>query len=86
MSFTASTSLIINVPLAVAVPSAALSNPPASVTSPVLVPVMIALSLVPLMVTVTVCGVPSAVVTTKVSIRVASAPSACTVALLLLRV
>ena len=55
-------------------------------TSPVLVPVMIAVSLVPLIVIVTVCGVPSAVVTTKVSVVVTPALSACTVSLLSSRV
>ena len=55
-------------------------------TSPVLVPVMVATSFAPVMVTVTVCGVPSAVVTVKVSVVVTPAPSACTVALVLSRV
>jgi hypothetical protein len=59
----------------------ALATPPASVTAPVLVPLMMAASLLPVMVTVTVCVVPSAVVTVKVSLSVADAAKACTEAL-----
>ncbi len=71
-----STSVDVNVPVAVGVPGVPLATPPASVTAPVLVPVTTAASLLPVIVTVTNWGVPSAVVTVKVSLSVAAAASA----------
>jgi hypothetical protein len=47
-----------------------LPTPPASTTVPVVSPLITAASLVPVMVTVTTCAVPSTVVTVKVSVRV----------------
>ena len=57
--------------------------PPSSMTEPVVSPEMMAASLAPLMVTVTNCGVPSAVVTVKVSVSVSPILSAWTVLLVL---
>ena len=57
-----STSVSVSVPVAVGVPGVA---PPSSITEPVVVPEMMAASLVPSMVIVTTCGVPSMVVTVK---------------------
>ena len=55
-------------------------TPPASITEPVAVPEMMAASLLPVMVTVTTCGVPSTVVTVKVSVSgMLLALSPCTV-------
>ena len=81
-----STSIKVNVPVAVGVPGVALARPPASVTAPVVVPLITATSLVPVMVTVMTRGVPSAAVTVKVSVKVAAAARACTVEFVLLRV
>ena len=75
-----STSVSVSVPVAVGVPCVA---QPASITEPVVVPEMTAASLVPWMVTVTTCGVPSTVVTVKVSVSVSPTLSACTVQLAL---
>jgi len=49
-----------------------------SITEPVVSPEMMAASLLPLMVTVTSCGVPSAVVTVNVSVSLSPTLSACT--------
>ena len=70
-----STSVSVSVPVAVGVPGVA---PPASITEPVVVPEMMAASLLPLMVTVTTWAVPSTVVTVKVSVSVSPTLSACT--------
>ena len=80
------TSISVNVPVAVSVPSVVLSVPPASVTVPVVVPEITAPSFAPLIVTVTTCAVPSTDVTVIVSVRVCPPFNACTVALLLLSV
>ena len=56
-----------SVPVAVGVPAVPLLTPPASVTEPLLAPVITAASLRRWMVTVTSCAVPSAVVTVKLS-------------------
>ena len=72
-----STSVSVSVPVAVGVPYG-IGAPPASITEPVVVPEMMAASLVPLMVIVTTCGVPSTVVTVKVSVSVPPTLSACT--------
>ena len=63
-----STSVSIKVPVAVCVPAIALATPLASVTAPVLAPVITAASLVPLMVIFTAPAVPSMLVTAKVSL------------------
>ena len=81
-----STSVSVSVPVAVGVPGVALSTPPASITEPVVVPEMMAASLLPLMVTVTTWAVPSTVVTVKVSVSVSPTLSACTALLALLSV
>ncbi len=70
-------------PVAVGVPGMAFATPPASTTCPVLVPPITAASLAPLIVTVTTCAVPSAVVTVKLSVSVAPTLSACTVGIAL---
>ena len=75
-----STSVSVSVPVAVGVPCVA---PPASITEPVVVPEMMAASLLPSMVIVTTCGVPSTVVTVKVSVSVSQTLSACTALLAL---
>ena len=59
-----STSVSVSVPVAVGVPGAA-CDAAASITEPVVVPEMTAASLVPVMVIVTTCAVPSMVVTVK---------------------
>ncbi len=64
-----STSVSVSVPVAVGVPGVPLATPPASTTVPLEVPEITAASLLPSMVTVTICWVPSAVVTVKVSVR-----------------
>ncbi len=69
-----------SVPVAVGAPGVAL---PASITEPVVVPAMIAASLLPVIVIVTSCAVPSMVVTVKLSFRVSPALSACTALLAL---
>ncbi len=71
-------SVSVSVPVAVGLPYLALATPPASITAPVLVPEMTAASLLPLMVTVTTCAVPSTVVTVNVSVSVSPTLSACT--------
>ena len=83
---TPSTSAAVNVPVAVGVPGVALATPPASRTAPMVVPEITAASLLPVIVTVTSCAVPSAAFTVNVSFKVAAATNACTVALLLLSV
>ena len=75
-----STSVSVSVPVAVGVPGVAL---PASITAPVVVPEMTAASLLPVMVIVTSCVVPSTVVTVKVSVSVPPTLSACTALLVL---
>ena len=75
-----------SVPVAVCVPGVALTTPRISVTEPVVVPEMMAASLLPLMVIVTTWGVPSTVVTVKVSVSVPPTLSACTTLLALLSV
>ena len=69
-----------SVPVAVGMPGVAL---PVSVTAPVVVPVMTAESLLPVMVIDTTWGVPSTVVTVKLSVRMPPALSACTALLAL---
>ena len=69
--------------MAVGVPGVPLLTPPASVTLPDVVPLITAASLLPLMVMVTTCAVPSTVSAVKLSVSVAPALSACTAALLL---
>ena len=73
-------------PTVTGIPGVPLLTPPASITLPVVLPLITAASLAPLMVMVTSCAVPSTVVTVKVSVRVCPTLSACTVALLLLSV
>ena len=73
-----STSVSVSVPVAVGLQDTELATPPASMTEPSLVPQMMAASLVPLMVTVTSCAVPSREVTLKVSVSVSPTLSACT--------
>jgi hypothetical protein len=73
----------VSVPVAVGAPGVAL---PASITEPVVVPAMIAASLLPVIVIVTSCAVPSMVVTVKLSFRVSPVSptlSACTAVLAL---
>ena len=70
-------------PVAVGVPGVPLLTPPASVTAPLVTPLITAVSLVPLMVMVTSCAVPSTVVAVNVSVSVCPTLSACTSALLL---
>ena len=65
-----STSTAVNVPVTGPVPGVALFWPPASVTSPVIVPPISAASFAPLMVIFTDFVVPSSDVTVKLSIRV----------------
>jgi hypothetical protein len=64
-------------------PAVALLTPPASVTVPVMSPLITAASSVPWIVMVTTCEVPSIVVAVKLSVRVSPVLSACTVALAL---
>ena len=56
-----STSVELRSPVAVGVPGVPLLTPPASITVPVVAPLITAASLVPWMVMVTSCAVPSAV-------------------------
>ena len=56
-----------------------LATPPASTTVPLVSPLITAASLVPWMVMVTTCAVPSAVSAVKLSVSVAVPLSACTV-------
>src|SRR5256885_13276968 len=62
------TTLFRSVPVAVGVPASALATPPASTTEPLMSPETTAASLVPVMVMVTTCSVPSAVRTVNVSV------------------
>ena len=78
-----STSVEVSVPDVVAVPGVPFATPPASVTWPVLSPAITAASLAPRIVIVTVCCVPSAAVTVKVSCSVAVPVSASTAGLVL---
>ena len=64
-------------------PGVPLATPPASITLPVVAPLITAASLAPLMVMVTTCEVPSTVKTVNVSVSVCPTLSACTSALLL---
>ena len=75
-----STSAAVSVPVAVGVSYLA---SPSSITEPVVSPEMMAASLLPLMVTVTSCGVPSTVVTVNVSVSLSPTLSACTAWLVL---
>ena len=82
-----STSVASRSPVTVGVPSVALATPPASMTVPMLVPVIVAASLLPLIVTVTSFVVPSALRTVKLSVSaVLLVLSACTVGLALFSV
>ena len=65
-----STSVEFRSPVAVGVPGVPLLTPPASVTDPLAAPLITAASLVPLMVMVTSCWVPSTVVAVNVSVSV----------------
>ena len=66
------------------VPGVALATPPASIAAPVVVPEMMAASLLPWMVIVTSWGVPSTVVTVKLSVSgMLPTLSACTALLAL---
>ena len=79
-----STSVDVKVPVAVGVPEMALLTPPASITVPVLVPMITAASFTPVIVTTTFCvAVPSWLVTTNVSVTCWPKANACTVALVL---
>ena len=62
-----STSCAVSVPAAEGVPGMALPTPPASTTVADVLPPTMAASLVPLIVTLTVCVVPSIDATTKLS-------------------
>ena len=57
-------------PVAIGTPGMPEPTPPASVTDPLVTPLITAASLAPLMVTVTSWAVPSTVVTVKVSVSV----------------
>ena len=70
-------------PVAVGVPGVPLLTPPASMTVPLVAPLITAASLAPLMVMVTSWAVPSTVVAVNVSVSVCPTLSACTAALLL---
>jgi len=86
-SFGLSISAESRLPVAVGVPGVPLLTPPASVTLPVAVPLIVAASFAPAIVTMTSCAVPSAVRAVNVSVSGALAVlSACTAALLLSRV
>ena len=60
-----STSAASRSPVAVGMPGVPLATPPASITVPVISPLITAASLAPVMVMVTTCAVPSTVVTVK---------------------
>ena len=81
-----STSVASRLPVATGMPGMPEPTPPASITLPVVAPVITAASLAPLMVTVTSWAVPSTVVAVKLSVNVSPTLSACTAALLLLSV
>ena len=78
-----SISVEFRLPVAVGMPGVPLLTPPASVTVPVVSPVITAASFLPSMVMVTSCAVPSTVVAVNVSVSVCPTLSACTAALLL---
>ena len=65
-----STSVTFNLPEAVGLLRLLLFVPPASTTFPEVSPVIIAASLLPVMVMVMICSVPSSVLTVKVSSKV----------------